>query len=257
LTVGFSDSFTSSSARYPVEKIIIHPNYLRGPETEAAKFDMAFLILKMPVKGIKPVPLFQEETIPEDTLLTVVSFGSTGSPKRFKNQKRAFALCEFDRFCLSSENLQAFEPKQNVLYGSIFFDPRTLISSVTPFKDTEVTLRTFKAQQRWLKAQKPPISLALPGTSGAPVFASIKGKMVLLGIVSSFSHLSMTSFHTLYGDQEVNHILSSDIKDVYGKYQTVFCLPYQLVTDTKNLRKNIFTLDPDVSEILKKIEEKE
>jgi hypothetical protein len=230
--VGFGDTLSHDSEHnYKVRSLRTHPRYYRTHFPLQAKYDMAFLRLSKPVKGVKPVPLFEEKVLEQIPALHVATFGAADLPRGTPPQRRAFVLPEADVFSISGKDPEALYDFKTVMMGSIFFAPKDSLKSVARHA-AEKELRTYIANQQWHQLNKPPYALALPGSSGAPVFITLiengVPKTYVFGIIQSFSHLAGASFRHGSGDQETHRILTKRREKIYGLYQSVFCIPYKL-----------------------------
>ena len=230
--VGFGETLSHDSEHnYKVRSLRTHPRYYRTHFPLQAKYDMAFLRLSKPVKGVKPVPLFEEKVLEQIPPLYVATFGAADLPRGKPPQRRAFVLPEADVFSISGKDPEALYDFKTVMMGSIFFEPKDNLKSVAPYA-AEKELRTYIANQQWHHLNKPPYALALPGSSGAPVFITLTEngvpKTYVFGIIQSFSHLAGVSFRHSSGDQEMHRILTKRRQKIYGIYQSVFCIPYKL-----------------------------
>ncbi len=212
---------------YEVESVLIDSRYLNNILGVEAKYDIALVKLKENVKGITPAKTFNSAEIPSNSPLYVVTFGNVDRPGRYFS-KRAFMLCEMDSFFPSPFDDEVLELNRSMLISSLFFKPDESLKKPTANTD-EITSRTYEATQNWITQGRKPYGLALPGTSGAPVFVTltINGKKedFLFGLVTSFSHLS-GKFQAPTGQTEHDYILRNKDK-AFGQYQTIFALFYQ------------------------------
>jgi hypothetical protein len=230
--VGFGDTLSHNSEHnYKVHSLRTHPRYYRTDFPLQAKYDMAFLKLSKPVKGVKPVPLFEEKVLNQIPALYVATFGAADLPRGTPPQRRAFVLPEADVFSISGKDPEALYDFKTVMMGSIFFEPKDNLKSVAPHA-AEKELRTYIANQQWHQLNRPPYALALPGSSGAPVFTMLTEngvpKTYVFGVIQSFSHLAGASFRHSSGDRETHLILTKKRQKIYGLYQSIFCIPYKL-----------------------------
>lgn len=232
IIVGFGETVgLDSKHNYGVVSFRTHPRYFHTDYPAKEKYDMLFFKLDKPVKGIEPVPLFEEEILEEIPPLYVATFGSADIPYGDQVRRRAFALPESEIFSLMGRDPEGLYENKTVMMGSIFFEP---LNEIKPVKQhgPEKELRTYYANMKWREMNKPPYALALAGSSGAPVFINLQKngvmKTYVFGIIQSFSHLSSSSFHHYDNDRETQRLLKIDRKKVYGRYQSVFCIPYKL-----------------------------
>lgn len=263
LHIGF-ESPLNHKKTVRVKKITFHPHY---DENESGLFDMAILELEESVKNIKPIPFMASQGLSEPFDLIVVTFGSKDVFEGLPIYRRAFYLLETDLYYYPDRTPDF---KESVAFSSVFFspylkgNPQPLVSwidsilnffslphdssaSFAPPKNTEQSTRSKKAYDRWVEKGKPPYALALPGSSGAPVFIKINDVYYLFGLITSFSHLTLHTFQNPYGD-EANYILSRNKKDIFGKYQTVFSSFYTREQVGKN--KYNFAIDQNIQSIV-------
>jgi hypothetical protein len=223
---------------YEVESVLIDSRYLYNILGVEAKYDIALLKLKENVMDIRPAKIFNNAEVPSNSPLFVVTFGNADQPSQYFS-KRAFMLYEMDSFFPSPFDDETLELYRSELVSSLFFKPNETLKKPTANTD-EITARTYEATQNWLAQGKKPYGLALPGTSGAPVFTTLtvngKKEDFLLGIVTSFSHLS-GKFQAPKGQAEYEYILKNKDK-AFGQYQTIFALFYQEDSLPLNPRAN-------------------
>lgn len=261
IIVGFGDTVSHESVQnYKVKALRTHPRYYRTEFPMQGKYDIVFLKLTRSVKGIQPVPLFEEKVFDQIPPLYVATFGSADIPHGAPVQRRAFVLPETDIFSIMGRDPEALYDFKTVMMGSVFFEPNDNLKPVKPH-GPERELRTYKANLQWRKLNKPPYALALPGSSGAPVFINVteneKTKTYVFGLIQSFSHLSASSFHHAFGERETHHLLNTKRQKIYGRYQSVFCIPYKLyqpVEAYKNAPKT-YMLSRHVKKILDELED--
>lgn len=233
IIVGFGDRVSRDSAQnYEVKALRTHPRYYTTEFPIQGKYDIVFLKLTRPVENIQPVPLFEEEVLNDIPPLYVATFGSADIPHGAPVHRRAFVLPEADVFSITGRDPEALYDFKTVMMGSVFFEPKDYLKPVKPH-GPERELRTYKANLQWRSLNKPPYALALPGSSGAPVFINLtknnKKATYVFGLIQSFSHLSASSFHHPGGDdRETRHPLTTPRHKLYGHYQSVFCIPYKL-----------------------------
>ncbi|RZI47127.1 trypsin-like serine peptidase [Candidatus Finniella inopinata] len=192
-----------------------------------AKHDIALIKLKQPIHHIRPAKLFEKKTVPSQSVLTVVSFGMADQPKN-PAIKRAFRLYERDTYHVGGLDEEELASKRSLLQSSLFFKPDKKLTQPSEQADEE-TIRVFDATQNWIKDGEKPYALALPGTSGAPVFVRItengKTEDYLFGVVTSFAHLS-GQFQAPKGVPEDEYILTRR-QQSFNNYQTIFALFYK------------------------------
>lgn len=254
---GFGSYFSSGYA-YKVVAVVIDPRYLQKEYMDHGKFDIAFLKLEREVHGIKPAILFDKADIPNDATLIVGTFGASDLTES-DNFKRAFMLLEMDTYQHNSNDLEIFSPVKSLSLSSIFFKPTQELPDAPSLRETESVLRSYDANKKWHELNKPPYALALPGTSGAPVFVKLminnKIQEYLFGIVTSFSPLSDYNLHSPKGINELDYILREKRESIYGRYQTIFALFYQIEDNylKENHRKRSYRKDYNLTELLDKL----
>jgi hypothetical protein len=235
---------------YRSDAVLIDSRYLENRQGAENKYDIAFIRLKEPVLHIKHAILLEKIEIDNDDLLTVVTFGSVDLPFHQHLIKRAFCLFEIDHHYTPDDD-EHFLGEKGVILSSIFFKPSLL--SKQPLKTSdEITLRSYEATQNWKKHKKLPYGLALPGTSGAPVFIK-KEKSYLLGLVTSYAGL----IHRMSRSTPEHDLILRSSNRGIGEYQTNFILFYKehknifLDSDLKGQEKIKYILDPELSEKIK------
>jgi hypothetical protein len=260
IIVGFGDTVSHQSPQnYKVKALRTHPRYYNTPFPMQGKYDIVFLKLTAPVQGVQPVPLFEEKVFNQIPPLYVATFGSADIPHGAPVQRRAFVLPETDIFSITGRDPEALYDFKTVMMGSVFFEPNDHLKPVKPH-GPERELRTYQANLQWRKLNKPPYALALPGSSGAPVFMNVmengKMKTYVFGLIQSFSHLSASSFRHALGDQETQHLLKTKRQKLYGHYQSVFCIPYKLYQPIEAYKDTLKTyrLSRHVKNILHELE---
>jgi hypothetical protein len=229
----------SQCSRYEVESVLVDARYTETSGLQA-KYDIALIKLKNPIFHIRPAQIFNAQAIPSQALMTVVSFGMADMMWQL-TFKRAFRLYECDNYQIPYDD-EGLAANRSVLKSSLFFKPNEGLSKPSVTADEETT-RVYEATRNWLKDGKKPYALALPGTSGAPVFVRLKVNGIdqdyLLGIVTSFAHLS-GAFQAPKGQPEHEFILRHP-KEVFNHYQTIFALFYREDNDPRTFdRENPF-----------------
>lgn len=260
--VGFGDTITHDSVHnYKVKALRTHPRYFHVDSPMQAKYDMAFLKLDAPVKGVKPVPLFEEKVFNHTPPLYVATFGAADMPRGAPVHRRAFVFPEADVFSISGKDPEALYDFKTVMMGSIFFKPKTTLKPVKSHA-SERALRTYAANKQWHELNKPPYALTLPGSSGAPVFIKVmengQPRTYVFGIIQSVSHLSASSFRHASGDRETHHLLHTKRQKLYGHYQSIFCIPYKLFQPLEAYKPppKTYRLSPHVKKILEELQKK-
>ncbi|NBT85259.1 MAG: serine protease [Alphaproteobacteria bacterium] len=239
---------------YHAESVLIDSRYLNNLPGVEAKYDIAFIKLKEDVRGIQPAKIFPNAEVPLNSPLYVVTFGSADLSKN-SLLKRAFKLYETDTYFSHPFDEEALALNRSVLVSSLFFKPDESLKKPSLSSD-EIAIRTYEATQNWLKDGKGPYALALPGTSGAPVFITltINGKKqdYLFGIVTSFSHLS-GHHQAPKGQPEYQYILENREK-IFGQYQTIFALFYEEDNLYSKANSKRYSKDKYLSGLLLKIQ---
>jgi hypothetical protein len=262
ITIGFGETVSlEGKDNYQVIAYRTHPRYHQSDYPAKSKYDIIFFKLAKPVKGIDPVPLFEEKILDDIPPLFTATFGSADIPYGGTIHRRAFVLPETEIFSLMGRDPEALYDHKTVMMGSIFFEPLNVIKPVKRH-GPEKELRTYYANKRWHEMGEPPYALALAGSSGAPVFINLEEngaiKTYVFGMIQSFSHISTTSFK--YSDKmlETQRLLRKDRSKIYGKYQTVFCVPYKLSQRLQAYKHNpnTYQLSRHVKAILKEFQEK-
>lgn len=239
---------------YHAESVLIDSRYLNNLPGVEAKYDIAFIKLKENVRGIEPAKVFSSAEVPLNSSLYVVTFGNVDLPKNSLT-KRAFRLFEMDTYFSHPFDEEALALNRSVLVSSLFFKPDETLKKPSLSSD-EVTIRTYEATQNWLNNGKAPYGLALPGTSGAPVFITLtlngKKQDYLFGIVTSFAHLS-GRHQAPKGKPEYEYILENRGK-IFGEYQTIFALFYEENNLYSKANSKSYRKDKFLSSLLLKIQ---
>jgi len=227
-------------------KIIIDDRYLGEILGSEAKYDIAYIKLDKDVQSITPAPLLDQIPHQGDELLVVLTMG-TADLFRSLLMKRGFYLYEVDRFYPSSFDESFIEPNRSVLFSSLFFEENFSPPSA---RDDPITQRAKEATQRWLANNQGAYGLALPGTSGAPVFIQIEGKYYLFGLLTSFSATDNSSdFAFKKGD--IAAIISNQ-HHAKNRYQNIFALFYKeaQLAQLKPHEKALYKIDPYVQRVI-------
>jgi hypothetical protein len=239
---------------YQAESVLIDSRYLNNLPGVEAKYDIAFIKLKQNVHGIRPAKIFSSAEVSLNSPLYVVTFGNADLPRN-SFFKRAFSLYEMDTYFSHPFDEEALSLNRSVLISSLFFKPDEHLKKPALNSD-EITIRTYEATQNWLREGKKPYGLALPGTSGAPVFVTLtvngKKEDYLFGMVTSFAHLS-GHHQAPKGQSEYQYILSNTEK-AFGAYQTIFALFYEEDNLFSNAHTKRYRKDKFLSELLSKIQ---
>jgi hypothetical protein len=242
-----------------VTHVLLDPRYFQDAHMREGKFDFAFLKLEKPLFDIKPAELFQNEIIPNNAVMTVVTYGTSdlksnllGLFTSHEPMRRAFRLYERDTYFGKPEDEEVLRSSRYLQESSIYFKP--LHRHEKPEEtDLEEIVRSYDATQNWIADGKKPYALGLPGTSGSPVFIRLtqngRTKDYLFALVSSFSHLT-GQFHTR-GAYEMDHILAHQQQSL-GGYQTIYSLFYRNKTDDHVPHHSaVYTQDPIFRLLLK------
>ncbi|PIZ32372.1 MAG: hypothetical protein COY39_05720 [Alphaproteobacteria bacterium CG_4_10_14_0_8_um_filter_37_21] len=244
---------------YRVHSAYIDQRYLDGDHALASRYDIAFITLERPILDRASIPLLPELDMPQDVTFTVVSHGISDlqsfwdvlkfwkPPITFL--KRAYDLLEWTPVSsprILGEDIQLI---RTLAYSSIFFDARKTYRPYTVY-DKSTFQRTMNAVYKWQKNGRPPFALALPGTSGAPVFARIHNTLYLAGVIVAYAPIK-GNFLAPHGTSELKRILHNP-KAAIGEYHTIFALFYKENTTTKSALKDgtTFVIDPNVKKIL-------
>lgn len=218
--------------------VLLDPRYFQDGNMREGKFDFAFLKLSAPVRGIMPAEFFDKETISNNALMTVVTYGTSDIKSGFfdlfgghQPTRRAFRLYERDTYFGRPDDDEVLKSSRYLQESSVYFKP--LKRNTRPDDtDREEIVRSYEATQNWVADGKKPYGLGLPGTSGSPVFIRLtkdgKTKDYLFALVSSYSHLT-GQFHKK-APYEMDYILTNQ-KQALGGYQTIYSLFYRNKTD--------------------------
>ncbi len=224
LTVTFSIS-PDHETTYNVEYVLLDSRYIRFESGDQHKFDIAILKLSEPVEDITPVNLEEELALEPDVPMLVMTWGNADVPSQ--KLKRGFYLYEWSLFFPNVDE-DALANYRTVMLSSIFFDPANELPKVKPgVNEPESVQRRYFALKSWLN-DKRPYGLALPGTSGAPVFVETK----ILGI-SRVHFFGLIMGYATLGEEMVlisknNEDFAKDPKNAYNKYQTIITTPFRL-----------------------------
>jgi hypothetical protein len=114
------------------------------------------------------------------------------------------------------------------MLSSIFFDSANELPKEKPgINESESTQRRYFALKSWMK-DKRPYGLALPGTSGAPVFVETKilgtRRINFFGLIMGYATLGEEMNLLSKNNEE----LAKNPKNAYNKYQTIITTPFRL-----------------------------
>ncbi len=224
LTVTFTTS-SNHEVTYNVECVLLDSRYVRFEPGDQHKFDIAILKLSQPVHDITPVNIEDELVLEPDVPMLVLTWGNADVPSQ--KLKRGFYLYEWSLFFPNTDE-DALANYRTVMISSLFFEPANELPKEKPgINEPESVQRRYFALKSWLN-DKRPYGLALPGTSGAPVFIETKilgeRKIRLFGLIMGYSTLgedmSMISKN--------NEDFARNPKNAYNKYQTIVTTPFRL-----------------------------
>lgn len=248
LTVTFSKS-PDQEVTYNVESVLLDSRYIRFEPGDQHKFDIAILKLSEQVRDITPVNIEDELVLEPDVPMLVLTWGNADIPS--KKLKRGFYLFEWSLFFPNVDE----DPLANyrtVMISSLFFDPANELPKEQPgVNELESVQRRYFALKSWLH-DKRPYGLALPGTSGAPVFVETKilgqQRMHFFGLVMGYATLG-EEMHMISKNSEE---FSKNPKAAYNKYQTIITTPFRLnMQPTANIdAKKHFIIDNRYLEML-------
>lgn len=243
--------------RIKVEKIYIDARYLMQDKAEYGKYDVAFFKLEKRVKKRKPITLAKKLCVDKNNAsFVVISHGMSDQTSfldfLYKKPyvRRAFALTEWSPFYVNMKSPGNVEFIRSLLYSSIFFDARKTYQENLGI-DAENTLqRTMEALKKWYDQDRPPFALALPGTSGAPIFLNNHQELSLLGLVVAYAPIQQNTMLR----SDTHQYLLMNPQAAVGNFQTIFCLLYK-----ENVLENTHThimleLDPIVQKVLNLVE---
>lgn len=218
----------SKHETYAVEEVIIHRRFLEEAQNGETKFDIAFLKLKKWVKNRPVAKIADEFQLPKDFPYAVAITHGTSDLPHFKGIiRRGFYLYELSEFIVGREFLENVDVFGSASYSSIFFDPKTPLKMLSIHDDAD-DQRVQYALQSYQKNPKP-TGLALPGTSGSPVFVEVtingEKQFVLFGLVTSYSPLHNDRLWHLWKSE--HEILIDDPAKAKNKYQTNISIFYQ------------------------------
>lgn len=240
LSVTFSTN-PSHEVTYNVEYVLIDSRYVRFESGDQHKFDIAILKLSVPVCNIKPVYLEDELELEQDVPMLVMTWGNADIPSQ--KLKRGFYLYEWSLFFPNVDE-DALANHRTVMMSSMFFEPAEKLPNKPGVNEPESVQRRYFALKSWLD-DKRPYGLALPGTSGAPVFVEKKflgeRQIYLFGLVMGFATLGEEM--TLLSKN--NEDFAKNPKNAYNKYQTLITTPFRLdMRPTANIsEKKHFAID--------------
>lgn len=218
-------SFTPNSHfSYPVEMVLLDSRYIRYEVGDQHKYDIAVLKLSHDVKFITPVPLENDIAFGSDVPMLVHTWGNSDVPSH--NIKRGFYFFEWVLF-FPNKDEDPLANLRTVMLSSIFFEPSDILPQAPNINDPESVQRRYFALKSWLNYKRP-YGLALPGTSGAPVYIETthKSKRLLsfFGLVMGYSPIGEGNAALPKNLEE----LSKNPKYVYNQYQTIITTPFRL-----------------------------
>ena len=140
--------------------------------------------------------------------------------------KRGFYFFEWALF-FPNKDEDPLANLRTVMLSSIFFAPADTLPPKPNINDFESVQRRYFALKSWLKYKRP-YGLALPGTSGAPVYietiANGKRSLSLFGLVMGYASISEETAMVSKNTED----LSKNISKVYNQYQTIITTPFRL-----------------------------
>ncbi len=209
---------------YKVEKVLLDSRYIRFEVGDQHKYDIAILKLSKEVESITPVPIANEIAFEADVPMLVQTWGNADIPRQ--QIKRGFCLFEWVLF-FPNKDEDPLANLRTVMLSSIFFDPADVVPKKPDINDLESTQRRYFAIKSWIK-HKQPYGLALPGTSGAPVYveSTINGKTSLsfFGLVMGYAPIGEENLLISKKSEE----FSESPNNAYNKYQTIITTPFRL-----------------------------
>lgn len=206
---------------YEVEFVLLDSRYIRFEPGDQHKFDIAFLKLTKPVTDITPVPIEEELTLDQDAPMLIITWGNSDIPSQ--QLKRGFCLFETSLFFPNLDE-DALANYRTVMLSSIFFDPVDQLPEKPNLNTPESMQRRYFALRSWI-SDKRPYGLALPGTSGAPVFI----EKTFLGL-KQLSFLGLVMGYATLGEEMtlLSKNLNNTKETIYNKYQTIIATPFRL-----------------------------
>lgn len=256
ITISFDTKYGRTT--YRANHVQVDPRYVRH---HFDTLDFAIVTLEREVQGIEPAKILPTLALENNDPLIVATYGNRDVDPMFAPKKRAFYLLETDRYYHYGEKPDF---QENVSLASIYFSPypykikteenfwqkikrilwgglRPLSEDEAEFMEVEILPRMREARKNWQSQGKPPYALALPGSSGAPVFIIKENSLYLLGMITSFSHLASPLLEVNSSEKLAEIILSTDRERLYGHFQTVFTLLYKSGVEPS---RETYTIDP-------------
>lgn len=226
---------------YKVETVLLDSRYIRFEVGDQHKYDIAIMKLSQDVKLVTPVSLEDEIAFESDIPMLVHTWGNADIPDQ--QIKRGFYFFEWVLFFPNKDE----DPLANlriVMLSSIFFDPADSLPKMPNINDPENVQRRYFALKSWL-SYKLPYGLALPGTSGAPVYivTTYNGRKSLsfFGLVMGYAPIGEEDMLVSKKSED----LARNPKDAYNKYQTIITTPFRLNMQplANTTEKKYFVLD--------------
>ncbi len=147
----------------PVRRIFVDKRYFEGNDyaSREGKFDFAFLTLAAPLDTITPVRIFRKESVSDDALMTVVTYGVIDLKGAIDVPvRRAFRLYERDTYFGNPKDPDVLNKTRFLQESSIYFKPTDRL--VRPEEtDLEEAVRSFDATQNWIKVSNRLYALGL------------------------------------------------------------------------------------------------
>lgn len=240
LTATFSVT-PGHSTTYNVESVLMDSRYVISEPGDQHKFDIAILRLSEPVQHIKPVMLESEIVVEPDAPMLVITWGNADIPSQ--KIKRGFYLYEWSLF-FPNLNEDALTNYRTVMLSSIFFEPADSLPEKPGINEPESVQRRYFALKSWLNSKRP-YGLALPGTSGAPVFVQTRvldeTHTYLFGLIMGYATIGEETLRVSKNSEE----FAKNPKNAYNKYQTILTTPFRLNTQpsANTSERKTFSID--------------
>lgn len=242
-----------ASKRYDVDKVILHPQRVRG--SVDSDYDVVLLHLTAPVEGITPVLLYDKSDEP-DKIATIVGYGETGLGNTNARNERGKVLAANNKVEAVFEHSIVFTfdaPPAGLdlegLPGSgdsgcpalLELDHKLYLLGVGSFNSgSEATASTYgtidgfarvSAHRKWIidtMAADPPSSLPMFGayvkSASLPNTPAASAAKMLIAAFNSGKLDEIASFYRKYGkkrsEDELHKVAASwqELIDQYGTY---------------------------------------
>jgi len=209
---------------YKVESVLLDSRYIRFEMGDQHKYDIAILRLSKSVDGIDPIDIADELTFEADIPMLVHTWGNSDMPS--KHIKRGFYLYEWSLY-FPNRDEDPLANYRTVMLSSLFFEPADVLPQKPDINAAESVQRRYFALKSWSRFKRP-YGLALPGTSGAPVYIEMNsmGRCCLhfFGLIMGYADLGEEVL-LLSKDSEA---LARNPHKAYNKYQTIITTPFRL-----------------------------